>query len=561
MDQAPVTANATFCATIIDQWQQLGLTHAFVAPGSRSTPVALALIANPEIQVSLFHDERSASFAALGHALSTGVPSLVLCSSGTAGAHFFAAVIEADLSAVPLLVCTADRPPELWGRGAPQVIDQTELYGNKVRAFFEPGPPDDTDPAWWRGLAQQAWAAATGPTPGPVHCNLSFRDPLTGTPGELPDRELATIATQAAPAEPDHSAAAGLGDELMGRTGVIIAGRGETPADEVLALAERLGWPVLADHRSGCRVPDHPNVVNYADALLRHQPFAESHHPDFVLRVGEILSSKALSQWLATDTSIVVSARPHRRRIDPEDIANIFVDEAGFVASLTASLDDEREAVADWLSQWTEADATAAAAIATTLNSAPQPNEIDIARATLAAVPTGGALVMSSSMPVRDIEWYGGARSDIAVYSNRGANGIDGVIATAVGVALTGVATVLLIGDVALLHDSSSLVDLAGRDIDLTIVVPNNDGGGIFSFLPQHQLLGRDDYEFLFGTPHGSDLVGLCRSHGLAVNEWPTDLNPDGVQVVVARTDRAANLELHDNAVAAVAAALTGGDG
>ena len=166
VNEAPITSNATFCATLVDQWVLDGLTQAFVAPGSRSTPLALALVAHAGINVALFHDERGAAFAALGHGLATERPAVVVCTSGTAGSHFFSAVIEADASAVPLIVCTADRPPELWGRGAPQTIDQTALYGTKVRAFLEPGPPEDSDPGLWRGVARQAWQYATGANPG-----------------------------------------------------------------------------------------------------------------------------------------------------------------------------------------------------------------------------------------------------------------------------------------------------------------------------------------------------------------------------------------------------------
>ncbi len=557
MNQAPTSANATFCATLCDQWWADGLRAGFVAPGSRSTPLALALLAHPGIAVHVMHDERAASFAALGHAMATGWPAVVLCSSGTAGAHFYAAIIEADLSAVPMIVVTADRPPELWARGAPQTIDQTNLYGTKVRHFVEPGPPDEGDPNSWRYVARELWMRATGPMPGPVHANLSFRDPLTGTPGELP----ASIPPRdrAAAPPPDATVVSTVGALLTAARGVVIAGRNQSEPNDVLRLAERLGWPVLADHRSGCRNPESALVIRHYDSLLRDPAFADDHRPDVILRIGEIVSSKATSQWLSASAAAgatVISSRPHGRNIDPEAIATLQFDEAGVIGALTRlGVSESRDD--DWQSSWAVADELAAKAIDSVVTNADQPNEIAIAQAAIAGVPTGGALVASSSMPIRDIEWFGPHRCDIDVFANRGANGIDGIVATSIGVALAGRPTVCLIGDVAFLHDSTSLIGLRHREVDLTIVVTNNDGGGIFSFLPQHHLLDSDAYETLFGTPHATDLGQLVEAHGLAHAPFTGSVpTPAGVQIVVASTDRAVNLELHERAHQAVADAI-----
>ena len=556
VNEAPTTANATFCATLVDQWVTHGLTRAFVAPGSRSTPLALALIANSDIDVAVFHDERGAAFAALGHGLATGRPAVVLCTSGTAAAHFFAAVIEADASAVPLIVCTADRPPELWGRGAPQTIDQTNLYGTRVRAFIEPGPPDDVDQAAWRDVALRAWEHATGPTPGPVHCNLSFRDPLTGRPGPLPTGVSSVAVKQ--PSGPDDNEVENIAARLRGRRGVIIAGRNETVGRDIVELAQRLGWPLIADHRSGARSAGMPFVISRFDALLRVPEFREAHQPEVVLRIGEILSSKAVSQWLTSWAGEVVATRPHARNIDPEDVASIQIDEAGFVSALLASLDDDHVCGPEWLASWIAADQAAIEAGQAVIEALGRQSEIAVAQAVVDAVPADGALVLSSSMPIRDVEWFGPPRSDIHVYSNRGANGIDGVVATATGVALTGAPTICLIGDVALLHDATSLIGLRGRHIDLTIVVVDNDGGGIFSFLPQRKSLDDGDYELLFGTPHGTDLAALFQAHGLRCETWPAPLTPEGVRIVIASSDRGQNLAVHDAVNGAVGEALSG---
>ena len=566
MNHAPNTANATFAATLCDQWWIDGLRAAFVAPGSRSTPLALALLEHGGIGVEIFHDERSAAFAALGYALAADIPGVVLCSSGTAGAHFYAAAIEAEASAVPMIICTADRPPELWGRGAPQTIDQTNLFGDTVLDFVEPGPPEDTDPASWRPLARQLWTSATGSRPGPVHANLSFRDPLTGTPGELPP-PVAPL-TEFAPAAPDPAAITEVADRVIGKRGVLVVGRNESDPADLIAVADQLGWPIVGDHRSGCRSAT--GAVHYFDALLRESTFTDGLHPEVVVRVGEIVSSKSTSQWLSTCGADVIATMPHGRMIDPEDVAQLQLNETGVIAALRSELSAARGNVSchrGWREHWLRADATAARTVERLRVAGPTSDE-ELARRIGAEAPPGSALVVSSSMPVRDIEWYGGPLDGVTVIANRGANGIDGVVATAIGVALTGAQTTCLIGDVAFLHDASSLTALAGRDIDLTIVVVDNDGGAIFSFLPQRKLLDPGTFETLFGTPHGTAIAELAGAHNLPVRSfditklddiesiyWPEQTGP---RVVVAHSEREANRQRHDDITTAIGVALRG---
>ena len=380
---------------------------------------------------------------------------------------------------------------------------------------------------------------------------------MTGTPDALPEALPAHV--DAIRAAIDLDLVTKVLRLLDVEKGVIIAGRSETDSDEIRRLAELLGWPVLADHRSGCRDPESGQVVQHFDSLLRDTTFAANHRPDVVLRIGEIVSSKATSQWLsgsAAAGTTVISSRPHQRLIDPESIAALQFDEVGFIAELNSRIRATTTGF-EWRDQWIAADKIAAAAISSVVAHATQPNEIAIAQAAVAAVPAGGALVLSSSMPVRDVEWFGPNRNDISVLANRGANGIDGVVATALGVALAGHQTVCLIGDVAFLHDSTSLIALRNRPVDLTVVVTDNDGGGIFSFLPQHDLLDKLSYEELFGTPHGTDLPALIASHGLACDQFDGSIAaPSGVRVVVAPTDRSVNLDLHNRAHRAVAEAL-----
>ena len=505
-----VTAQATFCATLVDEWVRAGIRHAVVAPGSRSTPLAVALLREPRIRVHVFHDERAAAFAALGVGSATGVPAPLLCTSGTAAAHFHAAVIEADLSAVPMIVCTADRPPELRDVGAPQTVDQRDLYGRAVRWYVDPGVADDAMRGAWRSLAAQVVLEATGDRPGPVHLNLPFREPLVGEPDALPPgRADSAPWTQRTPT----------------------AVEGPTIAGRVLVLDD----------------------VSYADPIIRHAPTAAALRPDVVVRRGRPPSSRVLNEWLASLDAVEHSvgsgrADPNRTAAHRTPAASVIVDD-------------------DYRAAWTRAGELAEAAIADTVAGFDALTEPAVARAVVDAAAVGAHVVVASSMPIRDVEWYAPRRADIVIHANRGANGIDGTISTALGVALaTGAQTVALVGDVAFLHDSTALIGCRARGVDLTIVVIDNDGGGIFSFLPQASALDSETFEAILGAPHGVKPEEVAAAHGIAslVVEDPTALEPairstmatGGVWLVVARTDRADNVKVHDALNAAVADAL-----
>jgi 2-succinyl-5-enolpyruvyl-6-hydroxy-3-cyclohexene-1-carboxylate synthase len=546
----------TFCATLVDQWIGMGLRHAVVSPGSRSTPMALALAARDDLQVHVAHDERTAAFMALGIGLASGWPAALLCTSGTAATHFHAAAVEADLSGVPMLLLTADRPPELQGVGAPQTIDQIELFGDVVRLFVAASVAEAELAHTWRDLATDAWLAAAGIDGGPVHVNLPFREPLVGEIGILPPvtDEVGDPFDDAVWFMTRLSM-----EELAGMVcrprGAIVAGRGVDDADAVAALADALGWPVLADPRSGCR--HLPQAVCAFDALLRHAPFTAAHAPDVVLHLGEAPASKVLGQWLLSTGAVHVQVHAQGRTIDPLGI----VDERvyGEVSTVCEALVPLVEGVPDptWLAAWHDAEQAAQAAFVATLGETCSEPAVARALSTLDA-----HLVLSSSMPVRDVEWFG-ATSTTVVHSNRGANGIDGVIATAIGVAIaTERPTVVLLGDVAFCHDQSSLTALAARQLPLTIVVVDNDGGGIFSFLPQRSALTTERFEQLFGTPHGTDVVGVARAHGLGartverIDDLLAAVHDREATVVRVESDRDRNVADHDALHAAVAAAL-----
>ena len=572
---------ATYCATLVDQWVRGGVRHAVVSPGSRSTPLALALVADGRISLSVHHDERSAGFVALGIGLATGLPAIVLTTSGTAAVELHPAVVEAHHAAVPLIACTADRPPWLRGVGAPQTIDQRHLYGTAVRAFVDPGVPEAASAGSWRALAAGVLAAACGSPPGPVQVNLAFDEPLVGNAGPLPpplDRE----PTLPLRPRPDEATVERLAGVLSGRSGLLVSGGGiEDPAGVAL-LASALGWPVLAEPRSGCRVPG-PEVVAHADALLRAPEVAARLEPEVVVRLGGAPASKVLATWLDGLGNRQVGVQADGLRIDPGGVlSEVVAAEPGDLCRRLAVM--VRPGPEGWMRGWSTAEAAAAAAIAAILDGTTPgsgelvegPSEPAVARAVAASVPDGGTLVVSSSMPVRDLEWYSAPRTGLRVLANRGANGIDGVVSTALGVALArgdgpgapwDGPVVALVGDVAMLHDATALVGLARRGVDLTIVVVDNDGGGIFSFLPQAAALDPSTFEVLFGTPHGADIASVARAFDVpaevvtSVDDLASmvrSASGAGVRLAVVRTNRAANVGVHDAIHRAVQVALAG---
>lgn len=551
----PGDTSATFCATLVDEWVEQGIVHAVVAPGSRSTPLAVALVSDGRLKVHVFHDERVAGFVALGIGRSTGVPAVLLCTSGTAAAHFVAPVHEANLSRVPMIVCTADRPPELRDVSAPQTIDQTKLYGSVVRWFHDPGVPSDDASSSWRSLARRAFSASVGATPGPVHLNLPFREPLLGRVGDLPARTGAVAQHTGLAVDADTVSA--VAAEVNGRRGVIIAGRGAQP--EVLELARALGWPVLADATSGLRNGDEV-VVNGFDPVLRSTVFAGAHVPEAVIRVGDVPASKVMSQWITRSGARVFQVQDHGLTVDPDHAVGIAV--TGPIGRACAALAElVTPCGADWMREWRTADDAAQGAVDSA--TAGTLSDISLARAVTRTVRAGWNLVVSSSMPIRDVEWFGAPTPGVTVHANRGANGIDGVVSTAIGVALaTGKRTVVYIGDVAFLHDSTALVGLAARGIDMAVVVANNDGGSIFSFLPQAGQVDAQTFELLYGTPHGVNVASLAAAHGIRSGELriaddvTRELGLDGTVILEFRSDRSTNVADHDSVNAAVVAAV-----
>ncbi len=574
---------AAFAATLVDEWARAGVTDAVVCPGSRSTPLALAVAAESRLRLHIRLDERSAGFTALGIGLDTGMPAVVVVTSGTAAAELHAAVVEADLAHVPMVVCTADRPPELRDVGAPQTIDQTHLYGRAVRWSVDPGVPDEASRPSWRSIGSRAVAeAVAGPLgPGPVHLNLPFREPLLGDAGAggVPVGRSGGAPwhlVDAAPVQPAGSVAEDLvrsAGIVPGSRGLIVAGAGCGDPTAVRRLAEALGWPVLADPRSGLRCPGAGTVVAAADGILRAPAFAAAHRPDTVFVLGGRWASKVVTTFLSGATRVVVD--PAGAWPDPERSAVRLVrcDPTLLCEALVEAVGRHGGAAGPWSAEWGKAEARARAVIDGSLGGNAGWSEPALAHRLVRDLPEGSRLVVSSSMPVRDVEAFGAPRADHPiVYANRGANGIDGVVSTALGVALATGPTVALVGDLAFLHDVSALVGPVGEVAPLTVVVADNGGGGIFSFLPPATGLDDGTFERLFGTPQGPDVASVAAGFGWAVEEIDEDAGSDALASALGRAaaqggrtvvrvrlpDRAANVAAHDRINAAVVAAVDG---
>jgi len=569
-DAAPADVQASWCAAFVDELVRSGVRHAVVCPGSRSAPLALALATDHRIAVHVRLDERAAGFFALGIALGSGVPAVVCTTSGTAAVELHPAVVEAHHARVPLVVCTADRPPELHDVAAPQTIDQRTLYGSALRWQLDAGVADPGAHTSWRSLAARLVAEARfhPQGPGPVHANLAMREPLLGQPSVVPPgrSDGGPWHRVVRPAPMPES----LPEIPEGTRGVVVAGAGAGEAGDVLAAAAALGWPVLADPRSGCRVR-HPAVVAAADALLRDRVLARVLRPEVVVRLGMPWASRVVAEWLdglGRDGVPSIVVDPWWSWPDPGRRAPTVVgaDPGWWCRWIAARA--SRPAPAAWLESWAAAEAAAQEAFDQHLAGQRGASEPAVARALARAVPAGTIVVAASSMPVRDLEWFAPPRAPaLQVVANRGANGIDGTVATALGVAVgAGAPVVALVGDLAFLHDLSALVRPAGVEVPCTVVVADNGGGGIFSFLPQASAVPPARFEELFATPQGVDVVAAARGLGVPAADVDTvaglldalehALAGGTISVIRVRLPpRAANVALHEDLVAAAAVA------
>jgi 2-succinyl-5-enolpyruvyl-6-hydroxy-3-cyclohexene-1-carboxylate synthase len=587
----PTNANTALASAFVEELARGGLRQAVISPGSRSTPLAVALWRQPEIEVTVILDERSAAFFALGAAQAAGEPVALLCTSGTAAANYHPAVCEADESALPLVVLSADRPPELRGIGAGQTIDQIKLFGSSVRWFCEVGThaADDGGLLHYRSLACRALAAARGETrPGPVHLNLPWREPLAPLPVAGAVTATDALALNGREGRPltavtriDREPSAFLLDEVAGHigdaiSGVIVAGRQLDPElrEPLAHLARVSGFPILAEPTSQLRSGRHDrsHIVAAYDLMLRDERFARSVVPDFVLRFGEMPTSKPLRAWLTASGASEIAIDPDGGWNEPGNRAAAILraDPTELASGWAARLEKEPRSAPE---RWIAAEAAAQAALESAFeasgvgrddsNGGEAISEPALHRALGLAHSDGDLVYTASSMPIRDQEAFLGAEAaDVLFLSNRGANGIDGLISSGIGAAhASGRPTTIVSGDLGLLHDIGGLAALRDVSTPVRIVVIDNDGGGIFHFLPQEQALGEEEFEALLGTPRGVSVERAAALFDLphrrlgSLAELP-DALAAGTGLIEVETDRAANVDQHRRLTARVHAAL-----
>jgi len=500
----------SFAATFVDELAAQGVEFACISPGSRSAPIAMALQRHPKIRVFVHIDERSGSFFGVGLAKATGKPVVLLCTSGTAAAEFHAAVVEAAHSRTPLIVLTADRPPEMQYVGANQAIDQQRLYGTAVRWYFDPGPPVEGANAarQWRRLAVRACAEAAG---GPIHINLPFREPLVPTPGEVPAAlGVPGQTVSSGRTLPTPSQVTTLASALQRALRPLVVAGEMRDGDRLAPALSRLGLPVLAEPSSQLRRAETGAAVESYEALLR-AGWSLQHGPDLVIRLGGTPTSRVLSAWLAATSAPTFLIDPDHAWRDQDQVATNVVacDPQALLEALPAM---DRNA---WRDEWVSAGKRATAAIAGTFVSTPM-HEGHIVRALASRIPDNAQVFVGSSMPIRATDsFWPHAKTQQRFFGNRGASGIDGLVSTGLGLAAgrSNVPTVLLLGDLSLYHDMNGLWALRRHGLRATIVVCDNNGGGVFNFLPQAQ--HQDVFEELFATPLGLDFAQVARLYDL----------------------------------------------
>ena len=586
-----------YVGAFVDELARAGIKHVCICPGSRSTPLALMIARHPGLRTWMHIDERSAAFFALGLAKAGRAPVALVCTSGTAAANFLPAVVEAHLARVPLVVLTADRPPELRDNGAPQAIDQVRLYGGYAKWFVDLALPE-AGPLmlrYARTQAARAVATARDEPAGPVHLNFPLREPLVPVPATAPDLRPALPSTgtgQAWPGEAPYVAVAAgrrmLDPAAVSRMYATLAGAAHPlivcgPQDDpalpaaVLALAEALGVPVLADPLSGVRCGPHagPLVIDSYDAFLRDAAFCAGHMPDVVLRFGAMPTAKPFLQYLQQHPGarlIVVDGAPGWNEPTLLAAEMVHADPTALCLALSASAGSGQRSgsgpATAWTAAWVDANRRTRAVLEGALEGQTGWFEGKVFSELARLLPAGATLFVGNSMPVRDLDtFFPAGAQPVRFLANRGANGIDGVVSSALGAAAGGDPLVLVIGDLSFYHDLNGLLAAKRHGIHATIILLNNDGGGIFSFLPQAS--ETDQFEQLFGTPTGLDFRPVVEMYGgrfVRPATWAAfraavgaSLAGSGLTVIEVRTDRNENVAAHRALWPAVGKALAGG--
>ena len=586
--------NYALAGAFIDELARCGLEHVCICPGSRSSPLAIAFARHPGIRTWVHLDERSASFFALGMARATGKPVALVCSSGTASANFFPAVVEARYGSVPLLALTADRPPEMVDWGALQTIDQTRMYGSHVKWSVNMPPPEATTEmmSYTRSVACRAYFSAGSAPAGPIHVDFPFREPLepvatpSDFPASVPEQDMAAwqgredgkpfVFSPDYESRPRLEDIQGLAADLAGtERGLIVCGpqNGSMPAEVVTELAWKLGYPLLADAMSGLRCGPHDRslVIDSYDAFIRDDELADSLAPELVIRLGALPVSKPLTQYLEKNKQArhILVDESHDWRDPFRLTSQLFpVSPALFCESLSPVLHVGRSD-GEWSRRWRRIAGSSRAALDEALDECGEMFEGKVFSRLAALLPDDSVLFAGNSMPIRDMDsFFPSTDGSIRFMANRGASGIDGVVSSALGVAaVSGKRVVLVIGDISLYHDMNGLLAAKAHGLDATIIVLNNNGGGIFSFLPQADY--QDVFETYFGTPHGLTFRAAAEMYGLdysLADDWETfdrsvqkSLAGSGVTLIEAPGDRERNVALHREVWETVSAEIRAG--
>jgi 2-succinyl-5-enolpyruvyl-6-hydroxy-3-cyclohexene-1-carboxylate synthase len=566
--------NELWASVLTQTLQHLGLKTAVICPGSRSTPLAVAFAQQaPEVDVISILDERSAAFFALGRAKATGLPSAIVCTSGTAGANFYPAVIEAKQTRVPLLLLTADRPPELRDCHSGQTIDQLKLYGSYPNWQTELAVPvvDMGMLGYLRQTMVYAWERSLYPVAGPVHLNIPFRDPLAPIPdANVKTQNFASLQSQFHPEEffanvtkfssTPHlpiTPSLPLDDWQNSERGIIIAGvtqpqQRQEYCQAIAQLAQTLQFPVLAEGLSPVRnhANINPHIISTYDLILRNQQLAKQLTPEIVIQIGEMPTSPVLRNWLKTTAArhwVIDSSNQnldplHGRtihlRVNIEQLAEVF---NSFPVSPRPPI-----SASSYLQLWSQLEAQVRTTIDHNFKKIDDLLESKIAWLLSQTLPPETPLFIANSMPVRDVEYFWQPnQSGIQPFFNRGANGIDGTLSTALGIAHRHQSSVMLTGDLALLHDTNGFLIRNKFVGHLTIILVNNNGGGIFEMLPIAKF--EPPFEEFFATPQDIDFAQLCATYSVEyelITSWEqlqTKLNPlptSGIRMLELRTNR-----------------------
>lgn len=562
-----------YIATLVDEFAQLGITHAVFSPGSRSTTMAMLFREHGDFETYMNIDERSAGFMALGIAKAHRKPVILVCTSGSAVAHYMPAVLEAQYSGVPLIILSADRPHTLQHVGAPQTVDQQKLFGTAVNYYEELAvPQQDHYYTYPRLVARKAYMKAMDVKRGPVHINVPLFEPLVPELdkkhfdcGRLP---FSVVGGTIQPSDV-HA----MYDLLKNTKVLILAGPSAYPNDieSILALSYMFNAPILGDPLSNMRSVRDERVVTSYDAVLTQEAYRDVLQPDCILQIGQMVVSKRVQQWVASmQHTPIISVSPTMDYTNPAGNTTLFVQSTpqGLVAALKIGIPElhamENEGYAEgayeeldtadngYLATWIHADEVGRKQL-DTVGREQELFEGRTIHLLQELLPQHSQIVVANSMSIRDMDYFwSGNRHSAIIYGNRGVNGIDGTVSIALGIATNGMPTVLLTGDLTFFHDLNGLAVAKTHPLNLTIIVHNNDGGGIFEYLPQK---GTPHFDYLFSTAQGLDYSGLATLYGIDFvrvasndelkNALQNYVGTMGVHVIEIPTSKERSRELH----------------